>query len=52
MSIVVDNIPKEAGSPELAPITTGLGEVYQYIVRPKKGYEDKYDLTELRTIQD
>ena len=50
--MVRDEIPKEAGTPELAPVTTGLGEIYQYIVRPKKGYEDKYDLTELRTIQD
>src|SRR5690606_18106065 len=31
---------------------TGLGEIYQYVVRPKKGYEHKYDETELRTIQD
>jgi cobalt-zinc-cadmium resistance protein CzcA len=52
MSLVKDEIPKEAGSPELAPVTTGLGEIYQYIVRAKKGYENKYDLTELRTIQD
>ena len=52
MAIVRDEIPKEAGSPELAPVTTGLGEIYQYIVKPKKGYEQLYDLTELRTIQD
>ncbi len=52
MSIVKDDIPKEAGTPELAPVTTGLGEIYQYVVRPKKGYEHKFDLTELRTIQD
>lgn len=52
MMMVREDIPKEAGSPELAPITTGLGEIYQYTVRAKKGYEDRYDLTELRTIQD
>ena len=52
MLLVRDEIPKEAGTPELAPVTTGLGEIYQYIVRPQKGYEDKFDLTELRTIQD
>ena len=52
MVMVKDEIPQDAGSPELAPVTTGLGEIYQYIVRPKKGYENKYDLTELRTIQD
>ncbi len=52
MTMVRDEIPKEAGSPELAPVTTGLGEIYQYVVKPKKGYESQYDLTELRTIQD
>jgi cobalt-zinc-cadmium resistance protein CzcA len=40
------------GTPILAPVTTGLGEIYQYVVRPKKGFEDRYDATELRTIQD
>lgn len=45
-------IPKGIGTPELAPVTTGLGEIYQYIIRPKKGYEDQFDATELRTIQD
>ncbi len=45
-------IPANMGVPELAPITTGLGEIYQYTIVPKKGYEDKYNLTELRTIQD
>ena len=47
-----ENIPKYVGSPELAPITTGLGEIYQYDVYAKKGYEDKYDAIKLRTIQD
>jgi Cu/Ag efflux pump CusA len=39
-----ENIPKYAGSPELSPITTGLGEIYQYDVYAKKGYEDKYTM--------
>jgi heavy metal efflux system protein len=47
-----EDIPKYAGSPELAPITTGLGEIYQYYVYAKKGYEDKYDAVALRSIQD
>ncbi|MBK0368268.1 CusA/CzcA family heavy metal efflux RND transporter [Flavobacterium agrisoli] len=47
-----ENIPSYAGSPELAPISTGLGEIYQYDVYAKKGYEDKYDAVKLRTIQD
>ncbi len=46
------NLPVEIGKPELGPVTTGLGEIYQYVVRPQKGYEDRYDATELRTIQD
>jgi len=46
------NIPKGIGTPEVAPLTTGLGEIYQYVIHTKKGYEDKYDATELRTIQD
>lgn len=47
-----DKIPTEFGRPELAPITTGLGEIYQYTIVPQKGYETQYSLTELRTIQD
>ncbi|GGA73022.1 acriflavine resistance protein B [Flavobacterium palustre] len=47
-----ENIPAYAGSPELAPISTGLGEIYQYDVYAKKGYENKYDAVKLRTIQD
>lgn len=45
-------IPSEFGSPELAPITTGLGEIYQYSLVVDEVYRDKYSLTELRTIQD
>ena len=47
-----DLIPPGSGSPEIAPLSTGLSEIYQYILRPKKGYENKYDAMELRTIQD
>ena len=47
-----ENIPAYAGSPELAPITTGLGEIYQYDVYAKKGYENQFDAVKLRTIQD
>jgi len=45
-------IPQGAGTPILAPVTTGLGEIYQYTLRAKPGYESRYSLTELRTIQD
>ena len=37
---------------EMGPIATGLGEIFHYMVRAKKGYEHKYTLTQLRTIQD
>jgi len=36
----------------MGPITTGLGEIYQYILDVKPGYEDQYSITDLRTIQD
>jgi cobalt-zinc-cadmium resistance protein CzcA len=49
---VQTQIPQGIGTPELGPVTTGLGEIYQYVVRPKAGYEGKYTETKLRTIQD
>ena len=45
-------IPAGVGRPEMAPVTTGLGEIYQYLVRARPGYERRYDIRELRTIQD
>lgn len=48
----VDQIPQGIGKPELAPVSTGLGEVYQYIIHPKKGSEKKYTAMDLRTMQD
>ena len=44
-----EQIPPGIGEPQLGPITTGLGQVYQYVVRDKTG---KLDNTELRTLQD
>lgn len=49
---VQSELPQGLGTPFLAPVTTGLGEVYQYVVKAKSGYESKYEATELRTIQD
>lgn len=49
---VAGEIPEGFGTPFMAPITTGLGEIYQYTLKLKEGYEDKYDAMELRTIQD
>lgn len=47
-----NQIPGKIGNPEMAPISTGLGEIYQYVLHAKKGYEDKYNAMSLRTIQD
>lgn len=45
-------IPQGLGKISLAPISTGLGEIYHYTIRAKEGYEDKYSITDLRTMQD
>lgn len=47
-----EQIPEGIGNPELSPVSTGLGEVYQYILHPKKGSESKYSAMDLRTMQD
>lgn len=45
-------IPEGFGEPEMGPITTGLGEIYQYTLDLHEGFEDKYSAADLRTIQD
>lgn len=52
LSVVSQQIPEQFGNPYMGPITTGLGEIYQYTLQPKPGYETVYSSTELRTIQD
>lgn len=47
-----ENIPEAFGSPEMGPITTGLGEIYQYTLEVKPEYKDRYSVTDLRTMQD
>ena len=49
---VQSQIPEGMGTPEMGPVTTGLGEIFQYVVKTKPGYEGKYSLMELRSIQD
>ncbi|MBT8236217.1 MAG: CusA/CzcA family heavy metal efflux RND transporter [Bacteroidia bacterium] len=46
------NIPEGFGTPEMGPISTGLGEIYQYILDVEPEFKDKYTATDLRTIQD
>ncbi|MBP6532733.1 MAG: efflux RND transporter permease subunit, partial [Bacteroidia bacterium] len=47
-----ESIPNGIGKPELAPVSTGLGDIYQYIIHPTKGNEHKYTAKDLRTMQD
>ncbi|QRQ62357.1 CusA/CzcA family heavy metal efflux RND transporter [Sphingobacterium multivorum] len=47
-----EKIPNGIGTPELAPVSTGLGQIYEYIIHPKKGSENKYNAKDLRTMQD
>lgn len=47
-----ENIGEGFGTPAMAPITTGLGEIYQYTLATEPGYDSVYSPTELRTIQD
>ncbi len=48
----LSRIPPGIGDPEISPISTGLGEIYQYVLHPKPGFEKKYSAMELRSIQD
>lgn len=47
-----EQIPEGFGTPEMGPITTGLGEIYQYTIEVEEAYKDKYSVMDLRTIQD
>ena len=47
-----EKIPKGFGIPFMGPITTGLGEIYQYVLDVKPAYKERYSTTDLRTIQD
>ncbi|MGH2576047.1 MAG: efflux RND transporter permease subunit, partial [Ignavibacteria bacterium] len=47
-----ENIPEGLGKPEMAPVSTGLGEIYQYVVRPENSNDTSFSNMELRTIQD
>jgi len=49
---VRQNIPSKFGAPSMGPITTGLGEIYQYNIEVEPGYDSLYTLTELRSVQD
>ncbi len=47
-----EKIPAGFGTPEMGPITTGLGEIYQYTLEVSPEFKNNYSVTDLRTIQD
>ncbi|WP_339846061.1 CusA/CzcA family heavy metal efflux RND transporter [uncultured Dokdonia sp.] len=47
-----ESIPEKFGSPSMGPISTGLGQIYEYTIQPEEGFETKYSPMELRTAQD
>ncbi|MCF4100084.1 CusA/CzcA family heavy metal efflux RND transporter [Gillisia sp. M10.2A] len=47
-----ESIPDKFGTPSMGPISTGLGQIYEYTIKPEEGFETKYSSMELRTIQD
>ena len=52
IQMAVEEIPEGLGKPEMLPITTGLGEVFQYTLEVEDAYRDQYSPTDLRTIHD
>ncbi|MCV9385412.1 CusA/CzcA family heavy metal efflux RND transporter [Reichenbachiella ulvae] len=52
LSKVKEEIPAGFGEPEMGPISTGLGEIYQYVLEVDPKFKSEYSPTELRTIQD
>ncbi len=49
---VKEQIPEGFGEPAMGPISTGLGEIYQYTLKVKPEYRNKYSISDLRTMQD
>ncbi|SFU15499.1 cobalt-zinc-cadmium resistance protein CzcA [Algoriphagus locisalis] len=52
IKIAEESIPEGFGTPVMGPISTGLGEIFQYVIDVEPGFETEYDITDLRTIQD
>ena len=52
LQLVRSDLPPGVEQPYLAPLSTGLGEVFQYVIHPKPGYEGRYDAMQLREVQD
>lgn len=52
LEAAIENIPQGFGTPFMGPISTGLGEIYQYILEVDSAYDSVYSISDLRTIQD
>lgn len=52
IDVASGEIPPGLGAPEMMPITTGLGEIYQYVLQVDEKHKDKFSPQELRTLQD
>lgn len=52
LALLQTSLDPALGLPYMMPITTGLGEIYQYTLEVQAGYEDKYTPMDLRTLQD
>ncbi|MFT7376378.1 MAG: cobalt-zinc-cadmium resistance protein CzcA, partial [Sphingobacteriales bacterium] len=52
LNLVRKEIPEGFGSPTLGPITSGLGEIFQYILKTEPGFDSTYSSTDLREIND
>ena len=49
---IKEQIPEGFGTPSMGPISSGLGEIYQYTLKVEPAYKDRYSITDLRTMQD
>src|SRR5690606_15018384 len=52
IKLAEERIPDGFGTPFMGPISTGLGEIYQYVLEVDDAHKDLYSLSDLRTIQD
>lgn len=52
LKTIGNQIPTSLGVPELGPVSTGLSEIFQYTINPKKGFENTFSATDIRSIQD
>ncbi|MCI5054625.1 MAG: CusA/CzcA family heavy metal efflux RND transporter [Flavobacteriales bacterium] len=49
---VKEEIPQGFGEPSMGPISTGLGEIYQYTLKVDSAHKGQYSSSDLRTMQD